>query len=104
MNQLKNLIENLKEKIKAAWAEQQESELFISTKEKFEALPAPAQRAIVVGVLFFLVLLILWWPLSNFLDSVDFNGKFDDRRQTLKELIRIEKDLASQPSMAVPPS
>src|SRR5271166_1391209 len=104
MDSIKNLIENLKERIKAAWAEQQESELFISTKEKFEALPAVAQRGILVGILFFLILLVLWWPLSNFLDSTDFNGKFDERRQTLKELLRIERDLASQPSMPTPPS
>lgn len=104
MNAIKNLIENIKERIKAAWAEQQESELFVSTKEKFEALPVPAQKAITLSALFFLILLILWWPLSNFLDSVDFNSKFEDRRQTLKELLRIERDLASQPNMPMPPA
>jgi hypothetical protein len=101
---LKTLIENLKERLKTAWAEQQESELYISTKEKFEALPVAAQRAIIVGVAFLLVLLVLWWPLSNFLDSMDFNGKFDDRRQTLKELFRIERDLSSMPPVPSPPS
>jgi len=104
MDALKNFFESLKEKLKAAWAEQQESELFISTKEKFEALPVAAQKAITVSGLFFLILLILWWPLSNFLDSMDFNGKFDDRRQTLKELLKIERDLASQPNMPMPPA
>jgi hypothetical protein len=101
---IRSLIENLKERIKAAWAEQQESEFFISTKEKFEALPVAAQRGILVGILFFLVLLVLWWPLSNFLDSTDFNGKFEESRQTLKELLRIERDLASQPTIPTPPS
>ncbi len=66
MDSIRNLIENLKERIKAAWSEQQESELFISTKEKFEALPPVAQRSILAGILFFLILLVLWWPLSNF--------------------------------------
>jgi len=101
---IKNLIENLKERVKAAWAEQQESELFISTKEKFDALPPIAQRSILFGLLFVVVLLILWWPLSNFLDSTDFNSKFDERRQTLKELLRIERDFSSQPSVPAPPS
>jgi len=104
MDSIRSLIENLKDRIKAAWAEQQESELFISTKEKFEALPMAAQRGIVVGILFLLMLLVLWWPLSNFLDSTDFNGKFDERRQTLKDLLRIERDLASQPTLPVPPT
>jgi hypothetical protein len=104
MDSIKGLLENLKERIKAAWSEQQESELFISTKEKFEALPAVAQRGILVGILFFVILLVLWWPLSNFLDSTDFNSKFDERRQTLKELLKIERDLASQPAVPPPPS
>jgi hypothetical protein len=104
MDSVKALLENLKERIKAAWAEQQESELFISTKEKFEALPAAAQRGILVGILFLLILLVLWWPLSNFLDSTDFNSKFDERRQTLKELLRIERDISSQPQLPAPPT
>jgi hypothetical protein len=104
MDALKSLLDNLKEKLKAGWAEQQESELYISTKEKFEALPTVAQRAIIAGIAFLAVLVVLWWPLSNFIDSVDFNSKFDERRQTLKELLRIERDIANNPNVPVPPA
>jgi hypothetical protein len=104
MESLKTLLENLKEKIKVAWAEQQETELYISTKEKFEALPATTQKLIIAGVCFLVAVLFLWWPVSNFLDSMDSNSRFNEQRQVLKELFRIDRDMAGGPNVPVPPA
>jgi hypothetical protein len=101
---LKNLLENLKERIKVAWAEQQETELYISTKEKFEALPIITQKLIIAGAGLLLVLLFLWWPVSNLIDSMDFNGQFNEQRQVLKELFRIDRDMSSGPNVPTPPT
>jgi hypothetical protein len=104
MDSLKSLLENLKERLKTAWAEQQETELYISTKEKFEALPAITQKLIISGIGLLFVLLFLWWPVSNFIDSMDFNSRFNEQRQVLKELFRIDRDMASGPNVPMPPS
>ncbi len=104
MDAVKSFIENLKEKLKTAWAEQQESEFYISTKEKFEALPALTHKLIVTGVGFLIAILFLWWPVSNFVDSVSFNSKFDEDRLMLKELFRIDRDMASGPNVPTPPA
>jgi hypothetical protein len=103
MDAIKNLIENLKERIKTAWSEQQESEIYLKTKEKYDELPPLVQKGIMGGISLLFLLLIFWWPLSNFFDSSDFNSKFDDERQTLKELIRIERE-TTVGSLTNPPS
>src|SRR5438105_512127 len=95
----KNILENLKEQLKNAWTAQQESAAFIALKEKFEELPPLAQKAVGWGALGFGILFVLWWPLSNLIDSSDLSRRFEEKRQILRDLVRIERDLASAPSV-----
>ena len=36
------------------------------------------------------------------MDANDLNSKFDERRQVLKDLLRLQRDLANQPMVAMP--
>jgi hypothetical protein len=98
MESLKNLFDNLKEKFKAAWAEQMESEVVIRLRERFDELPSLGQKAILTLSVLFGALILLWWPLSNLMDANDFNSKFDDHRELLKELQQVQRDIVSGPN------
>ncbi|MDZ4678252.1 MAG: hypothetical protein SGI74_12175 [Oligoflexia bacterium] len=104
METFKNIFENLKEQLKNAWAAQQESALFIAIKEKFEGLPPMAQKVSVWSLMTFSILIIMWWPLSNLLTANDLNVSFEEKRQLLRDLVRIERDLASAPNVSSPPA
>jgi type II secretory pathway component PulM len=106
MNALRNLFDNLKERLRSAWTEQMDSELVIRLRERFDELPTLAQKGIIAASIFLASLLLLWWPLSNITDSRDFNAKFEDHRQLLKELQQVQRDIASGPNppMTAPPA
>jgi len=95
MEVLNNLFETFKEKAKAIWAEQMESELVIRLKERFEELPPIGQRGVVFGAIGIVIIVVLWWPVSNLMDASDLNQRFEERRQLLKELLQIQRDSAS---------
>ena len=72
------LYENLKEKLKTALAEQQESELYIRAKEKYESFPYNIQKLIKYSSIVFLLLVVMWWPMSLFFESSDLNHDLFD--------------------------
>lgn len=95
MDSLKEFFDNLKERIKTLIQEQQESELFISLKERYHALTPTMQKVVKWSAISFAAMMILWMPVFSFLDSVSRNGEFEDRRQSLKDLLKIERDYAT---------
>jgi hypothetical protein len=102
---LLSLYENLKERLKTLIAEQQETELYIRLKEKYESFPYNIQKLIKYTSAVLAVLLVMWWPMSIFFDSSDFNTQFDERRQALKDILRLQRDFATVPAppLAPPP-
>jgi type II secretory pathway component PulM len=99
-----NLYENLKERLKGALQAQQESELYLRLKEKYESLPYTGQKAIKFSGLALILILILWLPFSFFTDSMDLNSHFEERRQSLKDILKLQRDFAAVPAPPVAPA
>ena len=74
---LQALIDSLKERLKNIAQEQQESELFIRLKEKYDSLSTLGQRLVKALALIFTLFIILWLPLSNLMDASDINSNFE---------------------------
>jgi hypothetical protein len=104
MESLKAALENLKEKIKTSWAEQQESPWFIALKERFDELPPLGQKGVLWGTLAFIAFLVLSWPVSSLMESYELGDRFEERRQVLKDLLKIARDVAASPNVPTPPS
>ncbi|MCC6278592.1 MAG: hypothetical protein IT289_11820 [Oligoflexia bacterium] len=104
MDSLKELVERLLETIKSAASAQMESPWVIKIREKFEELPPIGQSAILWGAGALVSLLIMWWPLSDLMTSWDLNSQFEEKRQSLKDLLKIQRDLAQAPQISFPPS
>jgi hypothetical protein len=103
METLKAQLEALKEKIKAAWAETQERAWFIALKERYQELPPAGQTGILYGVAALVLMALIFVPISNLMDASDQNDRFDERRQVLKELLRLQRDIAAAPNVIIAP-
>ncbi len=97
------LYESLKERLKNSLQEQQESELYIRLKERYDNLSRLGQRLVIAGVSIILLLLVLWIPLSSMMDATDLSANFEQRRQALKDLLKIQRDYSSVPAAPAPP-
>lgn len=103
MDAFKNFFDNLKERLKTAWEEQQESPTFIAIKERYEELPPLAQKGVLWGLVAFGLILLFWWPVSDLTDSWNSSSQFEERRGHLKELLHIERDIAASPALPLAP-
>jgi hypothetical protein len=102
MDNIKATLEQLMESLKAAWVAQMESPWVISLREKFDELPPIGQKALLYGTGIILSLLILSWPLSDVMTSWDLSSQFEERRQTLKDLYKVQQEIAQAPLVPVP--
>lgn len=104
MDALNQFLENLKEKFKLALQEQQESELYLSLKEKYDALSNSGQLLVKIGGSILLLMGILFYPTMSFIDSTDLSAQFQEKREALKDLLKIERDYSAftftQPAQA----
>lgn len=84
-------------------ADQQESALFISIRERYEELPPIIQRAVLWSGGGIVMLMLLWWPMSNLMESSDVSTRFEEKRGALKELFKLSRDIQSAPDVPIAP-
>lgn len=104
MSALTSLIENIKERLKVILAEQQESELYIKIKDKYDELPTHMQRVVKYSSYSLALVFVLWLPLTSVLDSVDQNTEFGEQRAALKDFLKIQREFSALPVIPNPPS
>jgi hypothetical protein len=96
-------IENLKDQLKNTWGTVKESESYSSIKEKYDDLTPAAQKGLqVAGVLLFCF--FLFSMISGlFSDSTMFIDDFENRKATIRELLKLKRDITSVPPVPTPP-
>lgn len=103
MDQIRGFIDQLKERLQQFAQEQQESQWFISLKEKYEELPPTGQTIAKLGTLFFILVFLLILPLMNLMESMDLASRFDRQRKAIKDLLAVQREAANAPVIASPP-
>lgn len=102
---LQDLKDQLAEKAQVAWAQIQESSLYMQIQERYENLnPTQQKITFVAGVLFaaFMVISIPWSYLSS---SSTYISDFEANRQLIRDLFRVSRmtqELASSPEAILP--
>ncbi|MBK9293365.1 MAG: hypothetical protein IPM57_02815 [Oligoflexia bacterium] len=99
MSALKEFFENLKERLSALLAEQQESELYIKLKDQYEELPPNTQKLVKYFSYLLVSMFLLWMPVTNILDSLDQNNEFSDRRYAVKEFLKLQREFSQIPNV-----
>lgn len=89
---LKNLLERV-----------QESSLFIQIKEKYENLTPIKQKLSIAGISLILVYILFSIPFSYFSSSSDYVSAFEEKRQLLRDLLKVARDSKELPNIPIPP-
>lgn len=88
---------NLQEKIK-------ESSAYNQLKDKYDNLTPNIQRAVFYGSIAFIILIFLYIPYSYYDSSTGYESTFKVRRQLIRDLLKVSKEVQEAPDLPMPPS
>lgn len=97
---LQDQIENLKEELKQKWTQVEESQAYITLKEKYDVLPTRAQKGLQITGALLALYLVLSIPLSNLSLSSEHLEEFNTKRDLLRQLLKASSQ--DSPSQAAP--
>jgi len=97
-------LSKLKETLSQQYQATLERPWAISLREKYENLTPRAQKAFKVATTLLLALFFLYMPLSYFMDSFDQMSQFEEKRSTIKELLKVSRELQTAPMVPFAPT
>ncbi len=103
MAALEDLKEQIGSELKNQWEKFQDSSLFIQTKERYENLTPVMQKVTLGGIAVVLLYLVLSIPLSYFSTSRESVTAFEDKRQLIRDLLKVSREAQEVPDLPVPP-
>lgn len=99
--------EDLKERFvndaRALWEKIQDSSLFINAKEKYENLTPNMQKVTLAGVAVIATYLVVSVPWDYFSASSDSVEIFEERRQLIRDMMKVSRDAQDAPNIPIPP-
>lgn len=93
----KSGIEKLGERIK-------ESAAFAQAMDRYESLSPGGQQGVRIGLGFLVLLIVLFIPLTNLLNSRNMLITFEENRNLIRELFKTYRESSVSQSLPVPPS
>lgn len=99
-----DLRERFSSEFKSQWEQFQESSLYIQAREKYENLTPPMQKLTLALIFVFFSYLLISFPLGYFSSSGTYIAEFEDKRQLIRDLLKVSKDVQESPDLPVPPN
>lgn len=100
---LEELREQLSQNLKDFGAKIQDSPIFQSLKEKFDDLPSNQQKIIVVLLVVIVSFFVFSFPYENWSTSSNAIVEFEDRRQLIRDLLKVTKETSEIPAFSPAP-
>jgi len=101
---LEQLKERLLEQLHTYWGRIQESSTYEKLKERYHELSPIGQKIALAVSVFICALFVLLIPLMGFQTSQDNVIVFEENVQALRDLLRVQRELASAPQIDDPPA
>lgn len=103
MSQLDNFTEQLKASGTRIGQQIQESPAYQQAQDRYESLSPSAQKLVgIVGAIFLLIVL-LFYPLTKLSTSQESLALFQEKRDLIRDLFRTYREASSAPNIPVPP-
>ena len=103
-----SLLNNLTEQAKAfglkIGQQIQESPTYSQAQDRFENLSPVMQKTFLTFSVFVIILIVLFFPLSNLSDSHTSLSAFEEKRNLIRELFRTYRESSAAPNIVVPPN
>ena len=100
--------EDLKESLKSQWeqllAKIQENPSFVTLKDRFDSLPLQTQKLIQIGAIALGLLILISIPYGTYSNSKSNVESFVEKRDLIRDLLRVSKEVSSTALSVSPPS
>lgn len=100
---LEELKERLSQQAKDLGSKIQESALFQTLKEKFDDLPSNQQKIVVILLVVVVSFFTFSFPYENWSTSSASIAEFEERRQLIRDLLKVTKESNEMPSFPPAP-
>lgn len=98
-----DLRERLQSELKTSWDRLQESSIYIQLREKYENLSPAMQKAALFGSVAFVFLILFSVPMGYYSASSDAITEFEDKRQLIRDLLKVSREAQETPNLPLPP-
>lgn len=99
--------DDLKDKVisdaRLTWERIQETAVYNQLRDRYENLTPPMQKLTVVGAAALISFVILSIPYSHFSTSKEYVGDFENKRMTIRELLKVSRESAEVPQIPQAP-
>src|SRR5690606_11257578 len=99
MDKFKELFDQIKDTLIARWEQFQETDTYISLREKYDNLPPRGQKAVVFTTFAFSFLIIFSIPFGFFSTSQQSMLEFEDTKETIQDLLEVSQEVKNIPSL-----
>jgi hypothetical protein len=103
MAALDDIKDRFKSEFKQLTERIQESGPYIKLSEQYENLTPVKQKLVILGGFFLLILFLVSIPWGYYSASKDYIADFEDKRQLIRDLLKVSRDSKEVPSIPIPP-
>ena len=97
------LRDRLSQQVKDLGAKIQDTAAFQSLKEKFDDLPSNQQKIVIILLVVVVSFFLFSFPYENWSASSTAISEFEDRRQLIRDLLKVTKETSELPSFPPAP-
>jgi hypothetical protein len=101
---LDDIKDNLKSQLGETWGRIEESSFYNQLRDRFENLTPTRQKLAMVGAGILLALIVISIPYSYYATSSDYVLEFEDKRNLIRELLKVTRESSEVPDIPVAPS
>jgi len=98
-----DLKDRFAEDLKKTLERLQENSLYIQIKDRYENLTPPMQKLSLVATGFVILFVLISTPMTYLSNSSDAVVEFEERRETIRELLKVSRESQDVPNIPVPP-
>lgn len=85
------------------WERIRESSAYNQLRDRYENLSPSAQRWTLIGGAVAIVAIVLSFPYSYYSNSQTYVSEFEEKRGTIRELLKVSREASDIPDLAQPP-
>jgi hypothetical protein len=97
MEKLNDILAQIKDALMARWDQFQESDTYISLREKYDNLPPKGQNLVIFASFILVFLVIVGIPYSWFSSSQNYISGFEDTKNTISDLLEVSQEIKNIP-------
>jgi hypothetical protein len=99
---IEDIKENLREQVKAVMGRVRETDLYLRLSEKYQSLSPAGQKVSIAGAVLVAFLIVMAIPWSFYSGSQTMVEEYEGKRNTVRELFKVNRETAALPIPAPP--